>query len=126
MYNTDLTVNQLEDNVNGCDDMCPVSNFKSVEVQTDNYYSDEEILKNKIKILQQKLRRTKNHVFNSNIFKNLSCEDDSFLENHILNLVTLICKLYLKIRLHYAAKLKTATTVSKRHMLSKLILFHNQ
>ncbi|KAF0727731.1 THAP domain-containing protein 9, partial [Aphis craccivora] len=47
----------------------------------------------------------------TNNLTNLSCEDDSFLENHILNLVTLICKLYLKIRLHYAAKLKTAITL---------------
>jgi len=60
----DLTVNQLEDNVNECDDMCPVSNFKSVEVQTDNYYPDEEILKNKIKILQQKLRRKNKKIEN--------------------------------------------------------------
>lgn len=64
MYNTDLTVNQLEDNVNECDDMCPVSNFKSVEVQTDNYYSHEKILKNKIKILQQKLRRKNKKIEN--------------------------------------------------------------
>lgn len=64
MYNTDLTVNQLEDSVNECDDMCPVSNFKSVEVQTDNYYPDEEILKNKIQILQQKLRRKNKKIEN--------------------------------------------------------------
>jgi len=69
---------------------------------------------------------TKNHEFNSNIFKNLSCEGDSFLENHKLNLVTLICKLYLKIRLRYDAKFKIANTINKLHMLSKLILFYNQ
>jgi len=57
LYNTDLTVDQLEDNVNECDDMYPVSNFKSVKVQTDTYYPNEEILRDKIKILQQKLRR---------------------------------------------------------------------
>lgn len=54
------------------------------------------------------------------------CGNDNFLENNKLNLAIFICKLYLKIRLHHTAKFKTAKTVSKRRMLTKLILFHNQ
>jgi hypothetical protein len=44
--------------------MYPVSNFKSVEVQTDTYYPNEEILRNKIKILQQKLIRKNKKIEN--------------------------------------------------------------
>lgn len=86
---------------------------------TNNFSTLKSCLTSKI------INHSKNHAYNSNIFKNLNCEDDSFLENHKLNLVTLICKQYLKIRLHYAAKLKTASNVSKRRMYTKLILFQN-
>lgn len=68
---------------------------------------------------------TKNYVYSNNVFKNLSCLDDCFLENHKLHLVSLICKEYLKIRLHYIAKSKDKQ-VSKRRVLTKLILFNNQ
>jgi len=37
--------------------MQSISNFKSVEDQTETYYSNEKMLMNKIKILHQKLRR---------------------------------------------------------------------
>jgi len=57
LYDTDKNVDQLQDNNNEYDNMYPASNFKTVEVQTDTFYPNEEILKNKIKILQQKLRR---------------------------------------------------------------------
>jgi len=65
LYNTEVTVDQLEENINECVDMNPVSNFKSVEVQTDTItYPIEEILRNKIKILQQKLRRKNKKIEN--------------------------------------------------------------
>jgi len=67
----------------------------------------------------------KNYVYSNNVFKNLSCLDDSILENHKLHLVSLICREYLKIRLHYIAKSKDKQ-VSKRRVLTKLILFNNQ
>lgn len=67
----------------------------------------------------------KNYVYSSNILKNLNCSDDCFLQNHKLNLVSLICKEYLKIRLHYIAKSKDKN-VSKRRVFAKLILFNNQ
>lgn len=57
MYNTDETVDQLENNIHQCDDMHSIHNFKSVEIQTQISHSDEKVYKNKIKILQQKLRR---------------------------------------------------------------------
>jgi len=58
LYNTEVTVDQLEENINECVDVYLVSNFKSVQVQTDTiYYVNEEILRNNIKILQQKLKR---------------------------------------------------------------------
>jgi hypothetical protein len=69
---------------------------------------------------------TKNYVFSNNIFHNLNCYDNSFLEIHKLNLATLICKQYLKIRLHHLAKSKLSNAVSKRRLLTKLILFNNQ
>lgn len=59
------------------------------------------------------------------MFKNVSCLDDSFLENHKLHLVYLIYKEFLKIRLHYIAKSKDKQ-VRKRRVLTKLILFNNQ
>uniref|UniRef100_A0A2S2R4Z7 Uncharacterized protein n=1 Tax=Sipha flava TaxID=143950 RepID=A0A2S2R4Z7_9HEMI len=67
---------------------------------------------------------TKNCVYSNNVYKNLSCLDDCFLESHKLNLMPLICKEYLKIRLHFIAKSKDRQ-VSKR-VLTKLILFNNQ
>jgi len=75
---------------------------------------------------QKVILAVKNHVYNYNIFNCLNCVDDTFLENHKLNLVTLIFKQYLKVRLHYVAKLKTSSDVSKRRLLTKLILFNNQ
>jgi hypothetical protein len=68
---------------------------------------------------------TKNYVYNFNILQNMTCSDHSFLENHRLDLVTLICKEYLKIRLHHVAKSKTSSIVSKRRQLTKLVLFSN-
>lgn len=68
----------------------------------------------------------KNHVYSSNIFKDLNCDNDGFLENHRLNLVTLISKQYLKIRLHHLSNLKTICNVSKRRLLTKLIIFNHQ
>jgi len=35
--------------------------------------------------LSSRIISTKNHVFNSNIFKRLNCGEDSFLENNKLN-----------------------------------------
>lgn len=75
---------------------------------------------------QKVILAVKNYVYNYSIFNDLNCENDSFLENHKLNLVTLICKQYLKVRLHYVAKLKTSSEVSKRRLLTKLILFNHQ
>lgn len=75
---------------------------------------------------QKVILAVKNHVYNYSIFNDLNCINDSFLENHKLNLVTLICKQYLKVRLHYVAKLKTNVEVSKRRFLTKLILFNHQ
>jgi len=57
LYDTDVTVDKLENNVHQCDDMHSISNFKSVEIQTETSHANEEMHKNKIKILQQKLRR---------------------------------------------------------------------
>lgn len=53
----DVTVDQ-------CDDMHSISNFKNVEVQTEISHSNEEMHKNKIKILQQKLRRKNKKIEN--------------------------------------------------------------
>lgn len=72
---------------------------------TSNFYSLLSGLSQKV------ILAVKNHVYNYSIFNCLNCVDDGFLENHKLNLVTLICKQYLKVRLHYVAK---------------LILFNNQ
>lgn len=49
MYDTDITVDNLEDNINQCDNMNLSSSFKSVEVQTETSYSNEEKLKIKLK-----------------------------------------------------------------------------
>lgn len=68
----------------------------------------------------------KNYVYSSNIFTDLNCDNDGFLENHRLNLVTLISKQYLKIRLHHLSNLKTICNVSKRRLLTKLIIFNHQ
>lgn len=68
----------------------------------------------------------KNYVYSYNIFKDLNCLNDSFLEKHKLNLVTLISKQYLKIRLHHLSNLKTICNVSKRRLLTKLIIFNHQ
>jgi len=68
----------------------------------------------------------KNYVYNSNILVNVNCPNDGFLENHKLELVTIICKEYLKIRLHHVAKSKTSDIVSKRRLLTKLVLFNHQ
>lgn len=57
LYDPDLNVDQLQDSNNECDNMYPASNSKSVEVQTGTFYPNEEFLRNKIKILWQKLRR---------------------------------------------------------------------
>lgn len=87
---------------------------------TNSFTSNTSSITSKIIIL------TKNYVFNYNIFKNMNCFEESFLDNHKLDLVTIICKKYLKIRLHYVAKIKNSTVVSKRRLLTKLILFNNQ
>jgi hypothetical protein len=68
----------------------------------------------------------RNYVFNFNIFVNESCPDANFLENHRLELVSLICNEYLKVRLHQVTKLKTDKIIRKRCLLKKLILFNNQ
>jgi len=52
------------------------------------------------------------------------CTEESFLDNHKLDLVTLICKEYLKMRLHYVAKMKNSIIVSKRILLIYLILIY--
>ncbi|KAF0704506.1 Uncharacterized protein FWK35_00035018 [Aphis craccivora] len=57
---------------------------------------------------QKVILGVKNHVYNYNIFNSLNC------------------KQYLKVRLHYVAKLKTSADVSKRLLLTKLILFNYQ
>jgi len=49
---------------------------------------------------------TKNYVFNYNIFKNIRCSEKSLLDSHILDLVTIIYKEYLKISLHFVTKTK--------------------
>lgn len=66
------------------------------------------------------------YIYNSNILVDVKCPDDGFLENHKLELVTIICKEYLKVRLHHVAKSKTADIVSKRRLLTKLVLFNHQ
>jgi len=81
LYDTDLNVDQLQDNNNECDNMYPASSFKSVEVQTDTFYPNEEFLRNKIKILQQKLRRKNKKIENledllSNLKNRGLLEDD--------------------------------------------------
>lgn len=68
----------------------------------------------------------KNYVYSHNILIiNLSYLDDCFLESHKLSLVVLICKQYIKTRLHYVAKSKDKN-VSKWLVFTKLILFNNQ
>lgn len=59
-------------------------------------------------------------------FKNIRCSEESLLDSHKLDLVTIICKEYLKICLHYVAITKNSLDVSKRRLLTKLILFNNQ
>lgn len=87
---------------------------------TSNFISITSSFTSKIIIL------TKNYVFNYNIFENIRCSEESLLDSHKLDLVT-ICKEYLKIRLHYVAKTKNnSMAVSKRRLLTKLILFNNQ
>jgi len=61
--------------------MYPASSFKSVEVQTDTFYPNEEFLRNKIKILRQKLRRKNKKIENledllSNLKNRGLLEDD--------------------------------------------------
>jgi len=45
-----------------------------------------------------------NYVFNYNILKNIRCSAENLLASHQLNLLTILCKEYLKVRLHYVAK----------------------
>lgn len=87
---------------------------------TNNFANMKSCVSSKIII------NTKNDVFNNSNFQNLNCCDNSFLESHRLNLATLICKQYLKIRLNYLAKSKLSNSVSKRRLFTKLILFKNQ
>lgn len=54
------------------------------------------------------------------------CPNDSVLENHRLELITMICKEYLKIRLYHISKSKVANIVSKRCLHTKLVLFNHQ
>lgn len=89
------------------------NNFKSIEILTSN-------LTTKIIIT------TKNYVYHSNILVNNKCPNDGFLESHELEMVTITCKEYLKVRLHHVAKSKTADIVSKRRLLTKLVLFNHQ
>ncbi|XP_060866748.1 THAP domain-containing protein 2-like [Metopolophium dirhodum] len=71
----DVTVDQ-------CDDMHSISNFKSVEIQTETSHSNEEMHKNKIKILQQKLRRKNKKIENlEDLVKNLKNIGHSKLPN---------------------------------------------
>ncbi|NP_001280300.1 uncharacterized protein LOC100163631 [Acyrthosiphon pisum] len=68
----DVTVDQLENNIYQCDDMHSITNFKSVEIQTETYHSNEEMHKNKIKTLQQKLRRKNKKIENlEDLVKNI-------------------------------------------------------
>lgn len=68
----------------------------------------------------------KNYVHNFNIYVNNICVNDSLLENHRLELITMVCKEYLKIRLHHVAKSKTASIITKCRLLTKLFVFNNQ
>lgn len=65
-----------------------------------------------------------------NIFPNLNCENISILERpHKILLITLLTKKFLKLRLKSFSKMYSSdimNPVSKRHKLSKLILFSNQ
>lgn len=65
-----------------------------------------------------------------NIFPNLNCENISILERpHKILLITLLTKQFLKLRLKSFSKMYSSdimNPVSKRHKLSKLILFSNQ
>jgi hypothetical protein len=92
---------------------------KSLIKLTNNFTSHISGLSAKIII------STKNDDYNFNILQNMTCSDHSFLENHRLDLVTLICKEYLKIRLHHFSKSKTPSIVSKWRQLTKLVLFKN-
>jgi len=62
-----------------------ISNFKSVEGQTKTSYSNEEKLKNKIKILQQKLRRkNKKKIENlDDLVKSLKNDNTSTLNSNM-------------------------------------------
>lgn len=103
-----------------CDVLKIIKYVENTLIQfTDNFKHLKSGLYSKIII------HAKNYVYSTNLFKNLSCVDDCFLENHKLNLVSFICKEYLKIRLHYIAKSKE-NNISKRRVLTKLILFNNQ
>lgn len=75
--------------------------------------------------LTSKIIFAKNYVYNSNILVDVKCPNDGFLENHKLELITIICKEYLNIRLYYVAKSKTSDNVSKRCLLKKLVLFNH-
>jgi len=109
LYDTDITVDNLEDNINHCDNMNLSSHFKSVEVQTETYYSNEEKLKNKIKILQQKLRRKNKKIENlDDLVKSLKNDGhiNSEQQHVILNnfngkLLIFLCTLIYYL-LHYA------------------------
>jgi len=62
------------------------------------------------------------------IFKELDCTNISILERpHKMILITLLTKKYLSVRLKSLGKTISNTfAVSKRHKLTKLILFSNQ
>lgn len=57
-------MDQLENKIHKYDDIHSISNFKSVEIQTETSRSNEEMHKKKIKMLQQKLRRKNKKIEN--------------------------------------------------------------
>jgi hypothetical protein len=85
---------------------------------TDNFVSLMILFTTKITVY------TKNYVYNFNIFVN---ESFGFLESHNLELILLICKQYLKVKLHHVARLERKLIVSKYHFLKKkmVLLFNN-
>ena len=61
----------------------------------------------------------------NSVFNNLTCDNSGSLDNHKLILIKSISSLYLKIRIHSITKWKNSKKISKRKILSKVILNNN-
>lgn len=111
---------------------CSDSVFKIVfECETLFYLYTENLKKIFVENLTQTIinQCTRKFSLDHNIFPSLNCENVSILERpHKLLLITIIAKKFLKIRLNSFSKVYTESIneLSKRHLLTKTILFSNQ